>query len=102
MLYDSLADRWFVTQFNLSFDARTEWPCTSPFQRPAIRPEHISLMSLTNPGRFVDYPHFGVWPDGYYMSSNDFTPPGVSPFLGAGFYTFERAKMLSAILQQRS
>ena len=33
--------------------------------------------------------------DGYYMSSNDFTPPGVAPFLGAGFYSFERVKLLA-------
>ena len=35
-----------------------------------------------------------VWPDGYYMSTNDFTPPLDAPFLGGGFYAMERAKML--------
>jgi hypothetical protein len=93
--YDWQADRWIISQFNLRFDGSNRMG------------EHIAVSTTGDPtgtyfaydfrlapGRFVDYPHFGVWPDGYYMSSNDFTPPGVAPFLGAGFYVFERAKML--------
>jgi hypothetical protein len=37
-------------------------------------------------GVFPDYPKFGVWPDGYYMSSYE------SPNLGV--YVFDRANML--------
>ncbi|HET9447567.1 MAG TPA: carboxypeptidase regulatory-like domain-containing protein, partial [Steroidobacteraceae bacterium] len=35
----------------------------------------------------------GVWPDAYYMTTNQFTNAG--PFHGAGFFAFDRAKMLA-------
>ena len=95
VLYDALADRWLISQFNLRFTG------TQMHQHIAISKTgdptgaYFAYDFLLTPGRFVDYPHFGVWPQGYFMSSNDFTPPGVSPFLGAGFYSFERVKMLA-------
>src|SRR6185436_15207565 len=46
------------------------------------------------PGRVGDYPHLGVWPDGYYMSTNDFNA-ALTTFLGAGLYSVERAKLLA-------
>ncbi len=45
------------------------------------------------PNKVNDYPHFGVWPDGYYMSDNQFTIGGGS-FAGAGLLAFDRSKML--------
>jgi hypothetical protein len=45
------------------------------------------------PNKVNDYPHFGVWPDGYYMSDNQFSIGGAS-FAGAGLLAFDRAKML--------
>jgi hypothetical protein len=39
-----------------------------------------------------DYPHFGVWPDGYYMSANRFG--GAS---GSTAVVFDRARMLSGL-----
>jgi hypothetical protein len=95
VLYDWLADRWFILQFNLRFDAQNRMSvhvAVSTTGDPTGT--YFAYEFRTNPGRFVDYPHVGAWPDGYFMSSNDFTPPGVAPFLGAGFYAMERAKML--------
>jgi hypothetical protein len=93
VMYDSLADRWLISQFNITFQG-------------ASMHEHIAISTTGDPtgtyfaydfalapGRFGDYPHFGVWPDGYYMSTNDFNQ-ALTSFLGAGFYTFERNKML--------
>lgn len=40
---------------------------------------------------FPDYPKFGVWPDGYYMSYNKFSPY----YSGAGVAAFDRAAMLA-------
>jgi hypothetical protein len=94
-LYDSLADRWFILQFNLRFDAQNRMSVHVAVSKTGDPTgTYFAYEFRTNPGRFVDYPHVGVWTDGYYMSSNDFTPPGVAPFLGAGFYAMERAKML--------
>jgi hypothetical protein len=94
VLYDSLADRWIISQFNLRFTANQMHMHVAVSKTGDPTGQYFAYDFLTNPGRFVDYPHLGVWPDGYYMSSNDFTPPGVAPFLGAGAYVFERAKML--------
>ncbi len=38
-----------------------------------------------------DYPKFGVWPDAYYMSANQFRPSG---FAGVAAVASERDKML--------
>jgi len=95
VLYDSLADRWLITQFNLRFTG------TQMHQHFAISKTgdptgaYFAYDFLLAPGKFADYPHLGVWGDGYYMSTNDFTPPGVNPFLGASMYSFERVKMLA-------
>ena len=43
---------------------------------------------------FFDYPHLGVWPDGYYMSMNVFNSTGTA-FLGPQAFAFDRAKMLT-------
>ncbi len=46
--------------------------------------------------KFFDYPHLGVWPDGYYMSMNVFNSAGTA-FLGPQAFAFERAKMLTGL-----
>src|SRR5439155_8467773 len=43
---------------------------------------------------FHDYPHIGVWPDGYYMSTNLFPNSALLFSTGAGAWVFEREKML--------
>jgi hypothetical protein len=42
---------------------------------------------------FFDYPKFGVWPDGYYMTANEFPSTSVTSS-GAGAFVFERSQML--------
>jgi hypothetical protein len=44
-------------------------------------------------GNFLDYPHLGVWPDGYYMAANIFNVLGTA-FLGPQPFVFDRTKML--------
>jgi hypothetical protein len=94
VLYDSLADRWLVSQFNLRFvnNSMHEHIAISKTGDPTGA--YFAYDFPLSPARFGDYPHFGVWPDGYYMSTNDFNTSGTA-FLGAGFYTFERVKMLA-------
>jgi hypothetical protein len=96
VLYDSMADRWLVSQFDVSHVTNNSTH------------EHIAISKTSDPtgayfaydflmtaNRPADYPHLGVWPDGYYMSTNDFSLPVFSnPFQGAGLYSFERSKML--------
>jgi hypothetical protein len=39
-----------------------------------------------------DYPKFSVWPDGYYMSTDEFLG---SDYVGSGAFSFDREKMLA-------
>jgi hypothetical protein len=43
---------------------------------------------------FPDYPKWGIWPDAYYQSQNNFGPTG-STYVGATACAYERAKMLA-------
>ena len=96
VLYDSLADRWLISQFDLTNitpnGSSHEYIAVSKTGDPTGA--YFAYDFLLTPGRIGDYPHLGVWPDGYYMSTNDFNT-SLTAFLGAGLYTFERAKMLT-------
>jgi len=88
-LYDPLSHRWLMSQFSVNGPyyqciaiSQTADP-TGPWYRYAF------LVSAT---KMNDYPKFGVWPDGYYMTVNQFT--GGSSWGGAGVFVFERDKML--------
>jgi len=93
VLYDPLADRWLISEFCLTFTngrmheliaiSKTGDPTGAYFLYDFLMPS----------GRFTDYPHLGVWPDGYYMTTNDFNTAG-TVFLGDTFFAFNRAKML--------
>ncbi|MFN3476009.1 MAG: carboxypeptidase regulatory-like domain-containing protein [Candidatus Methylomirabilales bacterium] len=85
VLYDPLADRWLISQFAVP-DPFFECIAVSQTGDPTGR---YFLYAFQTP-KFADYPHFGVWPDGYYMTGNQFN----SGFLGVGVFAFERAKML--------
>ena len=93
VLYDWMADRWMIMQFNLRFTNNQMHMHFAVSKTPDPTGAYYAYDFLTTAGRFSDYPHIGVWPDGYYMSTNDFNAAGTA-FLGAGMYTVERAKML--------
>ncbi len=90
VLYDESADRWMVSQFALP-----NYP-SGPF--------YILIAVSTTPdptGTYYqyaylfpdmpDYPKFGIWSDGYYMSSNVFA----SNYLGTYAAVFDRNEMLT-------
>jgi hypothetical protein len=80
VVYDHLADRWLLSQF-----ARPNHMCIAISQ--TADPTAGTWFLYTFDTRvFPDYPKFGVWPDGYYMSSYE------APNLGV--YVFDRAQMV--------
>lgn len=92
VLYDEMADRWLVTQFCLP-----NYP-NGPFY------QLIALSTTSNPtgtyyqyaytfAKMPDYPKFGVWPDGYYMSANAFSAGSLS-WSGIYVAVFDRNTML--------
>ncbi|HEY0070651.1 MAG TPA: hypothetical protein VGE04_11860, partial [Chloroflexia bacterium] len=100
VVYDQLADRWVLTQFTAPVGLPDPVPVGSGpyFECIAVSatsdpagPYHLYAFQ-TSDAAFEDYPHFGVWPDGYYMATNE--APGGAAIVSAGFFAFERDKML--------
>ncbi len=91
VLYDHLADRWLISQFAIP----------NGFSTPPTY-ECIAISRTTDPvngGWFVytfqfawafDYPKLGLWPDAYYMSSQEGFSGG-----SLDVYAFDRANMLN-------
>ncbi len=92
VLYDEIADRWLFSQFSLP-----NYPSGPYYQMIAISttPDPTGTwyryqFSFT---AMPDYPKFGIWPDGYYMSSNRFS--NGSSFAGVGADAYDRTAMLA-------
>ena len=97
--YDPLANRWLISQFNFPGAAVIAPPfdqCIAISQTPDPTGAYFLYDFNYSTTVFNDYPHFGVWPDAYYMSVNQFD--GINPdhpSLGAGACAFERTKMVA-------
>ena len=96
VLYDHIANRWVITQFA---SATGGTPITD--ECIAISTTSDATGTYNRYGfhlgsNFFDYPHFGVWPDGYYMAMNVFNSSGTA-FLGPQAFAFDRAKMLTGV-----
>ncbi len=91
--YDSLADRWLISQFcTVANPNNHQLIAISQTPDPAGAYFLYDFMMPNN--KFNDYPKFGVWPDGYYMTDNQFNQAGTA-FLGGGAFAFDRAKLLA-------
>ncbi|MCB0749123.1 MAG: hypothetical protein KDC90_16805, partial [Ignavibacteriae bacterium] len=96
VLYDQGADRWLISQFSLPHAGAIK-----------IDPPYFELVAISKTSDptaewyqyafqfddyMPDYPHLGVWPNGYYMATNGFNK-GIA-YASAGATCFERDKML--------
>jgi hypothetical protein len=95
-LYDHIADRWVLTNFafewgvdyyvmiaiSATFDPLGEWHCF------ALQFENMP-----------DYPKFGVWSDGYYMTANEWIIPtsGNVEFAGPTVVAFKREDFINGV-----
>lgn len=92
-LYDHLADRWMISQFAFpNFPSGPYVECIAVSQTGDPTGSWYRYGFTVSNTKMNDYPKFGVWPDGYYMSINQFT--GGSSWGGAGAVVYERDKML--------
>ena len=87
-LYNSLADRWLLSWFAFTNSNGPTHQCIAVSTSPDPLGTWYRYDFLSGTG-FEDYPHLGVWPDAYYMTTNTFNA-GTT----AGNYAFNRAKML--------
>lgn len=97
VLFDQLANRWLVSQF------------ASASGGPPLTDECIAISTSSDAtgtwarygfhlgSNLFDYPHLGVWPDGYYMSMNIYNAAGTA-FLGPQAFAFSRNAMLAGTI----
>ena len=92
--YDPLADRWILSQFCVGDTGNAIIPGHQVFavSRTADPTGQYYVYDFVHPNtKFQDYPHVAVWPDAYYMSTNQFSG---NTFGGAGAFAYDRLKML--------
>lgn len=89
VLYDTLADRWLLSQYCYNAPPFRQMIAISKTGDPTG--EYFAYEFVMPNIRINDFAKFGVWPDGYYMSTEEFTG---SDFSGTGMFAFDRAKML--------
>ncbi len=89
VLYDTLADRWLISQYCNAFPPFRQMLAVSQTGDP-LGAYYIYEFVMPNV-RLNDYAKFGVWTDGYYMSTDEFVG---SDYAGAGLFAFDREKIL--------
>jgi len=93
VLYDHLAGRWFFSQFTgTSVSDGHQCVAVSDGEDP-LGP-YTLYDFVVSPGAFNDYPHIGLWEDGYYMTTHEFTNPGLS-FTNVNLTVFDRQQILA-------
>ncbi len=97
VLYDHLADRWVMMQFAVS-GTGSDLICMAVSQTADPLGSWYRYSYAWSSSYMPDYPKLGLWPDGYYLTVNQFTQAGA--WRGAGVAAFERAKMLTGASAQ--
>lgn len=90
VLYDPFADRWLLSQYCNSFPPFRQMVAVSKTGDPTGS-YHVYEFVMPNV-KINDLPKFGVWPDAYYMSDEEFLG---SDYVGVGIFAFDRTKMLA-------
>jgi fibronectin type 3 domain-containing protein len=98
VFYDQLADRWLISQFDVSGYNTGR---TTLFQCLAVSTSSDPLGSwyrwdyATPANLFGDYEKIGLWPDGYYMTIRGFGPLPGGSFAGSRLLVFDRSALLA-------
>lgn len=90
VLYDRAADRWLLTQFTAESPYSECIAISTTGDPTGVYNLYTFQLSQAD---FEDYPKFGVWPDGYYMSMNEFA--GGSTYNGPKPYVFNRSELIA-------
>ncbi|MEO7311794.1 MAG: T9SS type A sorting domain-containing protein [Chitinophagaceae bacterium] len=91
-LYDQLADRWLLMQFDVTanVDNNSLYFCISQTNDPTGA---YNVYKFLTPGVFPDYPHIGIWNNSYVITTHEFNL-AVNAYSGQGFYAVDRKKMV--------
>src|SRR4051794_28717676 len=95
--YDILAGRWVLSQFAVGGPSGSySHQCVAVSTTSDALGDYYLYDFVTDTTNFIDYPHTGVWPDGYYMSGHMFNAAGTT-YLAGRVYVFERDKMIAGL-----
>jgi len=86
--WDKIAHRWVVAQNTFQGGYQT---CVAVSTTPDATGTYYRFAFPQN--GFPDYPKWGIMPDAYYQSQNNFGPSGAS-YVGVHACAYERAKLL--------
>ncbi len=92
--YDILAGRWVLSQFVVGASPNYSHQCFAVSLTGDATGAYYLYDFVTDATAFVDYPHVGVWPDGYYMSTHVFNA-STSAQTASRVYVFERTSMIN-------
>jgi hypothetical protein len=88
VLYDALADRWFLSQFCNNFPPFRQMIAVSKTGDPTGS-YYVYEFIMPNV-KMNDYPKFGVWTDAIYMSTDEFLG---GDYAGSGMFAFDKRKL---------
>lgn len=89
VLHDQMADRWLITQFTAAGPTYFNCVALSTTNDPT---GSYFRWAFTTGMNFPDYPKYGIWSDGYYISTREFA--GGSTYTAVGAYALNREQML--------
>src|SRR5206468_8446526 len=99
VVYDSFEDRWIITDFAFKLDAagnvnpQTVYQCFAASKTGDPVNGGWNYYSILAPGGLADYPKFGVWSDGIYMSANMFGYSATGSYFGYHLWAINKAQM---------
>jgi len=100
VLYDTFEDRWVLADFAFKLDGANNvinppgaYQCFAVSKTGDPVAGGWNFYSVNTTGGLGDYPKFGVWPDGIYMSANMFDYASGGSFQNARVYAFNKAQM---------
>jgi len=95
VLYDTFEDRWFITDFAFQLDGSSNvinppgsFQCIAVSKTGDPVAGGWNFYSINTTGGLGDYPKFGIWPDGIYMSANMFDYAASGSFQNVRVYAF--------------
>jgi hypothetical protein len=105
VLYDTFEDRWFITDFAFQLDGSNNvinppgsFQCIAVSKTGDPVAGGWNFYSINTTGGLGDYPKFGIWPDGIYMSANMFDYAASGSFQNVRVYAFNKSQMYAAAL----
>ncbi len=100
VLYDTFEDRWIITDFAFTLDGSGNvinppgnFQCFAVSKTGDPVSGGWNFYSINTTGGLGDYPKFGIWPDGLYMTVNMFAYAASGGYLGARVYALNKAQM---------